>query len=285
MPPSPRLESRTPTPSQAVPQSIDDWSLLFGAVTDRLRRYALELPAPDGQVLQPPLALPLRQGVLDCVAALEQLRAMVAGTLERSSQRERELRDALDQLARLGAELEGSRIGERRARHLALHDDLTALPNRVLFRDRLGQALLRASSQRPSLAVLYLDLDEFKQVNDRQGHGAGDQVLRIVAARLRGALRTDDLVSRLGGDEFACLLLGPMSRDRLSHMVHKLLDGIGEPVQIDAACFTVRPSIGIAVYPGDGASADELLGHADAAMYRAKRLRSGYAFFDGAIDV
>jgi diguanylate cyclase (GGDEF)-like protein len=132
--------------------------------------------------------------------------------------------------------------------------------------------------------VLYLDLDGFKQVNDRQGHNAGDLVLRIVAARLRGAVRAGDLVARLGGDEFACMLPSAMSRDQLGHMARKLLDAIGEPVQVASARFAVRPSIGVAVYPGDGASADDLLAHADAAMYRAKRMRNGYVFFDSVVD-
>jgi diguanylate cyclase (GGDEF)-like protein len=262
--------------------STQDLTLLLGAVTSRLRRYAVE-PLPAQAVVHP-LALPLNEGVLDCVGALEQLISTMAGALERAHQRELELRQAREQLARLGNELRGSRIGERHARHRALRDDLTTLPNRACFRDRLEQALLRSDPQSPGLVVFYLDLDGFKQVNDCQGHSAGDLVLRIVAARLRGAVRAGDLVARLGGDEFACMLPSAMSRDQLGHMARKLLDAIGEPVQVASARFAVRPSIGVAVYPTDGIGADDLLAHADAAMYRAKRMRSGYVFFDSVVD-
>jgi diguanylate cyclase (GGDEF)-like protein len=263
-------------------RSIDDLPLLLGAVTARLRRYAVEVPAAHSVVQ--PLALQPHDGVLDCVGALEQLCTKVTSSLERTQQSERELRDAQHKLARLSAELAGSRLGERHARHRALHDDLTALPNRACFRDRLEQTLLRATPTSPGVVVLFLDLDGFKLVNDRQGHGAGDQVLRIVAARLAGAVRTGDLVARLGGDEFGCLLVSTMSRDELCHLALKLLDTIGEPVQIADSRFVVRPSIGVAVYPADATSARDLLDHADAAMYRAKRLRSGYAFFDRVVD-
>jgi diguanylate cyclase (GGDEF)-like protein len=280
--PNPETRSLPLTRLLGEEPSIDDVPLLLGAVTARLRRYAVEAPAAHSVVQ--PLALQPHDGVLDCVDALEQLCSKVTTSLERTQQRERELRDAQHKLARLSAEFEGSRLGERRARHRALHDDLTALPNRACFRNRLEQTLHRASLASPGVVVLYLDLDGFKLVNDRHGHGTGDQVLRIVAARLAGAVRAGDLVARLGGDEFACLLVSTMSRDELGHLARKLLDAIGEPVQIADSRFVVRPSIGVAVYPADASSAGDLLDHADAAMFRAKRLRSGYAFFDRLVD-
>ena len=153
------------------------------------------------------------------------------------------------------------------------------MPNRVHFRQRLDQALaLRQRASRP-LGLLYLDLDGFKPVNDAYGHGAGDELLRIVAARLRHALRANDLVGRIGGDEFACLLCDVTDRPQLGQIARKLLDAVAAPLKIGQVQVSVAASIGIALYPGDGVSADDLLRNADAAMFRAKRQRVGYAFF------
>ena len=128
--------------------------------------------------------------------------------------------------------------------------------------------------------MLYLDLDDFKKVNDTHGHAVGDELLRVVAARLSRSVRADDVVSRLGGDEFACLLGDLPAREQLSHLACKVLDAVAAPCQIGPLRLHIRPSIGIAVCPSDGETADLLLEHADAAMYNAKRHRSGYAFFD-----
>jgi diguanylate cyclase (GGDEF)-like protein len=132
--------------------------------------------------------------------------------------------------------------------------------------------------------VLYLDLDGFKPINDLHGHDAGDELLRIVAARLARSIRAEDMVCRLGGDEFACLLSDPLNRERLGHLACKLFDAVSAPLQLGPLKLTVRPSIGIAVCPTDGATTDALLKCADAAMYRAKRHQSGYAFFDPQTD-
>ena len=128
--------------------------------------------------------------------------------------------------------------------------------------------------------MLYLDLDGFKPINDIYGHATGDELLKIVAARLNQAVRSEDMVSRLGGDEFACLLSDLPSREQLSHMACKLFDAVSAPVKIGQLTLTVRPSIGMAMCHDDGATAEELIKNADVAMYRAKRQQSGYAFFD-----
>jgi diguanylate cyclase (GGDEF)-like protein len=133
--------------------------------------------------------------------------------------------------------------------------------------------------RRQPLAVLYIDLDDFKPVNDQHGHDIGDELLRIIGSRLTRALRAKDMVSRLGGDEFACLLLGLPGRAQIAAVVRKLFDAVAAPLTIDDCTAVVRPSIGIALCPDDGASADALLKNADAAMYRAKREGTGYAFF------
>jgi len=147
-------------------------------------------------------------------------------------------------------------------------------------RSLLEYALAHVDPRRPALAVLYLDLDTFKPINDEHGHDVGDEVLKIVAARLSRAVRGDDTMSRLGGDEFACLPAAFLSWDQLGHLACKLIEVVSAPLTIGALKLAVHASIGIAVYPTDGKTAAELLKSADAAMYRAKRDRTGYAFFD-----
>ncbi|HEX5503731.1 MAG TPA: diguanylate cyclase [Thermomicrobiales bacterium] len=160
--------------------------------------------------------------------------------------------------------------------HRALHDALTDLPNRALFLDRLGQAVLAAGRERTTFAVLFLDLDHFKAVNDRLGHHAGDLLLRQVAARLQGALRDSDTVARLYGDEFAALL----PRDDAAGaavVARQILRALAPPFALHGQPHQVRASIGIALYPAHGTTADALMRAADGAMYLAKRGDSGYA--------
>jgi diguanylate cyclase len=182
-------------------------------------------------------------------------------------------------LARTRKELTVAQEREKRARYLAFHDDLTALPNRRFFRERLDLALSSQGTAINPLAVLYLDLDGFKALNDLHGHDTGDALLSAVARRLSHALRAEDLVSRLAGDEYACLISGVYSRERLRQIAATLFQAVSAPFKIGALELIVRPSIGIAVYPHDGSTTDELLKAADSAMYTAKRHKSSYEFF------
>jgi len=187
-------------------------------------------------------------------------------------------------LAAARIELVEARLGERRARHLAQHDSLTALPNRSHFSERLDQALRGDDEQAPALAVLFLDLDGFKPINDRHGHDAGDTLLRIVAERLSRSVRSQDMVCRLGGDEFACMLNAPRDREHLSQLATKLFAAVSAPLTVGGVQISVKPSIGIAVCPSDGDTSATLLKRADSAMYRAKRRQLGFAFFDRRAD-
>jgi diguanylate cyclase len=256
--------------------ALADWSILMSAVKGRLERLADE-PPPAGS---PSLArvAQMADGLRQCVAALDQLQATLQRELARRPRLELEVFDLQTGLLQARAELAGTRAGEQQARHQALHDGLTALPNRRHFRDRLDLALGRPRAKQSPLAVFFLDLDDFKQINDHHGHAVGDDLLRIVASRLARTLRAEDMVCRWGGDEFAGLLLGDIDPLALQRMARKLFSAVSAPMQIGALTLSIRPSMGLAVAPADGSTAALLLQHADAAMYRAKRGGGGHAF-------
>jgi diguanylate cyclase (GGDEF)-like protein/PAS domain S-box-containing protein len=172
------------------------------------------------------------------------------------------------------------KAAEARIQFLAHHDTLTGLPNRVLLMDRLEFILASAGRRRAMVGVLFVDLDNFKAVNDSLGHSAGDALLRLVAARIEGALRSVDVVSRLGGDEFLVVLPDLESEQSPAAVAEKLLATVSEPVVLEGQTLSVSPSIGIAVFPHDGAGPDTLIRNADAAMYRAKECgRNNFQFF------
>ena len=273
--------TRAPMPSVSSDVAVAEWDDLLSAVRIRLRQTVGEPVAPAPEPITRDAAGQVQTSVLECVLALDQLHTTLTHELGRRRQLERKVLDAQTALAQARAELAGTQAGERRARHLALHDRLTSLPNRSFFRERLDYALAHAEPRRQALAVLYLDLDGFKPINDVHGHDAGDELLRAVALRLTRAVRAEDMVSRFGGDEFACLLDGmPPGRVQLVRLACKLLDAVSAPLKVGRLNLTVRPSIGIAMCPSDGETAEVLLKNADTAMFRAKRQQSGYAFFD-----
>lgn len=157
----------------------------------------------------------------------------------------------------------------------ALHDAVTSLPNRLFFEQRLDQGLSQARRYGRGLAVLFVDLDGFKGINDTHGHAAGDQVLLMVAERLKSFLRGEDTASRWGGDEFACLLLDVKQEADMALLADKMMARLAEPFECAGVVLSVAASIGVAMYPRDGETADILVGRADAAMYVAKGTRKG----------
>ena len=169
---------------------------------------------------------------------------------------------------------------EERVRHLAHHDFLTDLPNRVLLNDRITQAISLAERNHTQMAVMFLDLDRFKTVNDSLGHTVGDKLLQEVARRLRGSMRASDTVSRQGGDEFVILIPDMADAADVARAAQKVLDAVAHPYSIDGHELVTTPSIGISVYPNDGRDVETLLKNADAAMYHAKESgRNNYQFF------
>ena len=179
--------------------------------------------------------------------------------------------DLHHRLSQTDAALSESQAEEKRARHSALHDAVTGLPNLTLFNDRLQSALAQAQRHARRLAVMFIDLDEFKKVNDARGHDVGDRVLQMVAQRLQAAVRGGDTVSRRSGDEFLVLMVEAKDESSVAAFAARIVDNIGEACEIDGMTLTVTASIGIALYPEDGRSPQELLNKADKAMYAAKR--------------
>jgi diguanylate cyclase (GGDEF)-like protein len=161
-----------------------------------------------------------------------------------------------------------------------LHDSTTGLPNRDLFDDRLTHAIALAKRHTWVLAVMFLDLDRFKCINDTHGHAVGDAVLKEVAKRLLQHARDEDTVCRNGGDEFLYLLINPQGRENIERIAGTLLQCIGQPIDIGDLQLVIRASIGIAVYPENGTTGEQLIRNADSAMYRAKKTMTGCILFD-----
>lgn len=175
---------------------------------------------------------------------------------------------------------------EEQINFLALYDSLTSLPNRMLFRDRLEQALGQAARHNKLLAVMFLDLDHFKDVNDSLGHKVGDDLLQKVAQRLQSRVRKTDTIARLGGDEFTLFLQDMEAMETLYNVAQKIVDSFGEPFLLEGEKVFISASIGIAIYPSDGETPDDLLRQADAAMYHAKEQgRNQYQIFSAAMQI
>ena len=188
------------------------------------------------------------------------------------SQRDLELKNAELQRA-----LDERKLLQEALARQAFYDPLTGLPNRVLFYDRLRQALSRVARHNGIVAVLFLDLDGFKFINDKFGHTNGDKLLIGVSERLQSQMRDEDTVARLGGDEFTVLLAGPISVDDAVHVARRLLDEISRPYTISGEEVTISASIGVSISTSDKSQPDDLIGSADQAMYQVKS--SGKANF------
>lgn len=189
-----------------------------------------------------------------------------------------------DELAEYRVHLEA--MVEKRTtelKHMAQHDVLTGLPNRALLVDRIAQAIHHAHRYRGGMAVVAVDLDRFKQVNDTLGHGVGDVLLKQVAQRLQALVRKSDTVARMGGDEFVLILKDVCSQEVVSAVATKIRDAMALAFDIEGHAVQVGGSIGVAMYPGDGADGPTLLKCADVAMYDAKQAGRGqFRFFQGA---
>ncbi len=172
------------------------------------------------------------------------------------------------------------KAAESHVRHLAHHDALTDLPNRILFVERLNHAIVHAHRSGQQVAVMFLDLDRFKLINDTLGHSVGDRLLQAIGQRLIACMREDDTVARMGGDEFTILIENVPDTGNLSSLAQKIITELSQPIILDGHEIVVTTSIGICVYPDDSEQADALIKHADAAMYLAKEKgRNNFQFF------
>lgn len=177
------------------------------------------------------------------------------------------------------------RHNDEKIKHLAFHDALTDLPNRSLLMNRLDHQIAKADRDKSCLAVLFLDLDQFKVINDTLGHDIGDDLLKVVAGKLQSQVRQSDTVARLGGDEFVILLDNPADEDEVAYVASRVLAAIHEPMEFRGQGAQVGTSIGIAMFPRDGQTPAELIKHADAAMYAAKDAgKNAYRFFKRDLD-
>jgi diguanylate cyclase len=220
--------------------------------------------------------------VQECADDLHDVTEVLADGVAELRGVELALGDARRALAATAAVLETAQREVAVANLRALHDATTGLPNRTLFDDRLAQALAIAERHGLTVAVMFLDLDRFKVINDTHGHAVGDVVLLAIADRLRQHARDADTVARSGGDEFLYLLVEPQGRDNLARIATQVCAYLAAPITVGALALVVRPSVGVAIFPEHGASGAALVAAADHAMYQAKRLGLGHAFADPA---
>jgi diguanylate cyclase (GGDEF)-like protein/PAS domain S-box-containing protein len=263
---------------------IESWNpgaeRLYGHTAAEAIGRQISIVEPRGRPGETPAMLALvRRG--QAVEGLETLRVRRDGSEVHVSLSVSPIVDAAGEvigIAEIGRDITARKQVDRRVAYLAYHDDLTGLPNRLMFAEHLDLALARAQRHGREVAVLYVDLDDFKHVNDTYGHGAGDQLLRQVARRLERATRATDLVARHGGDEFLVLAAdlpadgSPSAREIAHTIADHIAHALSVPATIDGATIAAGGSVGIAVYPEDAGSRDELLRRADAAMYRSKEV-------------
>ena len=250
--------------SQLVKESAGELSSVNSAIAEELR-VADPLPGVTDALKK---SLKIEKKVQN---VSEQL-TIVNLALERAV-REREMVE--HQLAAAIEQKDGARAA-------ALHDALTGLPNRALFNDRLTHAISLATRKSSALAVLFIDLDGFKTINDTYGHDTGDAVLQTTARRLKENIRDNDTVSRYGGDEFLCLLTEVQDEKNISMIAEKIIKAIAAPLNASVSDLNFNPifgaSIGISIFPTDGTTADALVKSADTAMYRSKKEKTGFSF-------
>lgn len=240
-------------------EPLDRLIVLTRSVASGDRRQVEDLMAMAGDGRLPPKMAELAEAVGMLVVQVEA--------------REFHLSCTIAELERTQAELEN-----------ANYDPLTGLPNRAIFQDRLRKAVNGAGSASQAMALMFVDLDRFKHVNDSLGHDAGDQLLRVVAARIKSCVRTDDIVARLGGDEFTVILGSIHGQEEAAEVAARIIGSVGEPVHLAAGTAHVGASVGIALLPLHADTAEDLLQHADRAMYQAKEAgRNKYCIYTPAL--
>lgn len=218
--------------------------------------------------------------VQECADDLHQVNATLAQGIVDQKRTEIAFSKSRKSLAKTEVALATAQEEEKNARMRALHDATTGLANRSLFDARLEHSIALAERHGWTLAVMFFDLDSFKIINDTHGHAAGDWVLKEIAKRLLEHCRDEDTVCRNGGDEFLYLLMNPQGSENIERIAGVVSKTIAQPIEVGDLQLVVNASIGIAVYPDNGPSGEELIRNADTAMYRAKKQKSGCVFFN-----
>ena len=282
--PTPKPQS-TSVPSGPIPAPL----LTFGHPTRPPQRHRMELPAVSRGAMRQGEPLRLREAAvrareLACDLREQQLNA-TAKALNPLQDRINMMREANAEMVqsalKANALAEDERVHKEALKHLAQHDTLTGLGNRALLYEQLTQSMSVARSQGSQLAVMFIDLDHFKAINDTLGHAVGDELLKAVAQRLSAGVRHSDFISRLGGDEFVAVLTRIEHIDDARHSAQKILDSLIENYSIEGRDLIITASIGISLFPGDSADAAGLIECADSALYLAKGAgRNRFAFFD-----
>ena len=204
---------------------------------------------------------------------------LLKGMLEKK--KTKEVQKIASRETELEQEINERRALEKQLTHLAFHDSLTGLPNRSLFIDRLQRAIAEAERKNESVVVMFVDLDDFKKVNDSFGHHVGDRVIQTAAIRLKKCLRDIDSIARMGGDEFTLLFPHVGEQEDIEIIARRLIESLDEPINVEGSELRMSISIGISIFPGDANSEDSLLRNADTAMYFAKHTRGpSYTFYD-----
>jgi len=236
------------------PERSDEVAHLLGRIRrgERIQRYETERMRKDGRQISVSLT----------VSPIKDAQGVIRGASE------------------IARDISEQKRTEEQIRHMAQHDALTGLPNRVLLYDRIGRAIAQTQRDCATMAVLFLDLDDFKDINDSFGHQIGDRVLRMASRRLLRCLRAADSIGRLGGDEFVVCLPGLTGPDDATLVARKILEALGDSFVVGVHRLHLSSSIGISIYPNDGTDTESLMRAADLAMYRAKaKGRSRYQFF------
>lgn len=210
------------------------------------------------------------QKVAEAAEDLKLVNVQLAEEIAERIMIESQLADTETDLAEARDDLSKAQVKTEEAQQIALQDALTGLPNRISFQQGLDHGLIQAKRHGWGLAVLFIDIDKFKNINDSYGHDMGDQVLVMVANRLTSFVRDEDIVSRWGGDEFVCLLFEVKQEADVTRLAEKLIHRIAEACEVNGIVLSIKASIGIAIYPTDGDTADVLFKNADTAMYKAK---------------
>lgn len=268
-----------------APRSTDSLAQVLGQserVKDIVEECADDLSSVNAGLKRELLDGDVSPGVENALEKSEGIENKVLDASEALSSVNKELQEEINEREILDAQLATVTRQANEALHASLHDSLTGLPNRALFNDRLAHGLAAANRNGVHFAVMFMDLDNFKTINDSYGHDVGDLVLQMVAGRLKETTRDDDTFCRHGGDEFLYMMMKIESERDVAIVAEKIIKVVQVPCVIRVRdidiSLIIKPSIGISIYPKDGATSEALLDVADKAMYRAKQNKYGYSF-------